>query len=91
MAEELDLRRKRLRLLAHGRGMLEVELILRPFADQELASLDQAGLDAFERLLQMEDLDLWEVICGRRPLPEGVDPALVKKLRGKLAGPTPGA
>lgn len=90
MPEDIALRRKRLRHLAHARGMLEVELALRPFADNELNHLDQAGLDSFERLLQMEDLDLWEIISGRRAMPEDLDAAMVDKLRGRLAGKLPG-
>jgi antitoxin CptB len=70
--------------------MLEVELVLRPFADAELPHLDQAGLEAFERLLQVEDLDLWEIISGRKPMPDDLDAAMVDKLRGRLAGHLPG-
>jgi antitoxin CptB len=90
VAEDLSIRRKRLRLLAHGRGMLEVELLLRPFADAELPALDQAGLDAFERLLKIEDLDLWEIIVGRRSIPDDLDAGMIDKLRGRLAGRRPG-
>lgn len=90
MSEDITMRRKRLRLLAYSRGMLEVELVLRPFADTELQGLDQAGLDSFERLLRLEDLDLWEIISGRRPLPDDLDAAMVDKLRGRLAGRRPG-
>jgi antitoxin CptB len=91
LSEDIGIRRKRLRLLAYSRGMLEVELVLRPFADMELPNLDQAGLDAFERLLQIEDLDLWEIISGRRPVPDDLDAGMIDKLRGRLAGRRPGA
>lgn len=90
MPEDITLRRKRLRHLAYSRGMLEVELVLRPFVDHELEFLDQPGLDSFERLLQIEDLDLWEIISGRQPMPEDLDGAMVAKLRGRLAGHVPG-
>ncbi len=76
-----DLRIKRLRLLASQRGMLEVELVLRPFARDALAGLGRGGLDGFERLLAMGDLDLWEVLCGKRPAPEGVPAGLLERLR----------
>ncbi len=91
MTEDIAIRRKRLRHLAHGRGMLEVELVLRPFADSELQALDQAGLDCFERLLQIDDLDIWEIIVGRRPIPAELDAGMIAKLRGRLAGRRPGA
>jgi antitoxin CptB len=90
LSEDIAIWRKRLRLQAYSRGMLEVELVLRPYADNELQNLDQAALDAFERLLQIEDLDLWEIISGRRPVPDDLDTAMIDKLRGRLAGRSPG-
>lgn len=82
--EPLELRRRRLRLLACRRGFLEVELALRPFVEAELSQMDHPLLDQLERLLEMEDLDLWEVLCGRRPLPSEVGPELLRRLRRYL-------
>ena len=79
-----DERIKKLKFQSCKRGLLEAELILRPFAQKHLNSLDDAELDAYERLINMEDLDLWEVISGRREVPQGTDPALIGLIRGFL-------
>ena len=85
MSEE-QLRAKRLRLMASQRGMLEVELALRPFVQRHLTGLGQGQLDELERLLAMEDLDLWEVLCGKRPAPKGVGPGLLELVRSGWPG-----
>lgn len=40
------------------RGMLELDLILVPFAEQYFASLDEADQDRYVKLLESEDQDL---------------------------------
>lgn len=81
--EEPGLRKKRLRL-ACRRGFLEVELALRPWVEAHLERLAPAELDDLERLLDLEDLDLWEIICGRRPGPESQVSDLLARLRADL-------
>ncbi|GEM_PF-6043828 len=81
--EEPGLRVKRLRL-ACRRGFLEVELALRPWVEARLERLTPAELDDLELLLAREDLDLWEIICGRRSGPEGLASDLLARLRADL-------
>jgi antitoxin CptB len=88
-SQDLEARRRRLRWLASKRGTLEAELLLRPFVQARLDGLDQAGLAGLEALLALDDPDLWEVVTGRRPAPEGVDPGLVAQLRASLPSPRP--
>lgn len=80
---DAELRLKRLRL-ACRRGMLEVELALRPWVERHAAGLAPAELDDLERLLALEDLDLWEVLCSRRPDPEGLASGLAQRLKREL-------
>jgi antitoxin CptB len=40
------------------RGMLELDLILVPFAEQHFASLDEVDQDRYVKLLESEDQDL---------------------------------
>ena len=77
----LDERRKRLRFRAWRRGFREIDLILGGFADRHSATLDASGVDAFERLLEMRDLDVYDWILERTPPPAEHDTALLARLR----------
>jgi antitoxin CptB len=82
--ERREDRIKRLKFQSSKRGLLEAELVLRPFAASHLDNMDAAELDGYERLLAMEDLDLWELISGRRGIPPDIDRALILQIRGML-------
>ena len=51
------------------RGLLELELVLAPFALGALGSLNSAELDAYEALLENDDLDLYDWLMGRTEPP----------------------
>lgn len=63
--EDHDTRLKRLKMRSWRRGTREMDLILGPFADGELATMDAASLDAYERLLDENDQDLYPWITAR--------------------------
>ena len=86
---ERELRLRYLRMKASQRGLLEAELALRPFIQRRLPQLTDPELDQFELLIDLPDLDLWEVITGRRDPPPGVSQALLSDLKGFL-GSRPG-
>jgi len=71
MTETRETRLKRLRIRSWRRGTREMDLILGGFADAQLAALAEAELDAYERLLEEADWDLYDWITGARPAPEG--------------------
>jgi antitoxin CptB len=83
----MDDRRKKLRFRAWRRGFREIDLIMGGFADRRLADLDEAGLDAFERLLEAPDQEvyLWITEQGAAP-PEYDTPtlALIRAFRFEL-------
>ncbi|SDE13156.1 antitoxin CptB [Paracoccus isoporae] len=58
-------RLKRLRMRSWRRGMKEMDLILGPFADAELAGLTDALLADYEQLLAENDQDLYRWIVAR--------------------------
>ena len=64
-----DARLKKLKLRAWRRGFKEADLILGPFADSRAPSMSEAELEAFERLLEVPDQDLYAWIVGREPTP----------------------
>lgn len=69
----MDDRRKRIKFRAWRRGFREIDLILGGFADAHVESLDDAGLSAFEALLDAPDQDVYDWIVGRTPAPSGYD------------------
>ncbi len=84
----MDDRRKKLRFRAWRRGFREIDLILGAFADQRLAELDEAGLDAFERLLNVPDQEAYDWITEQAaPPPEHDTPtlALIRAFRFEIA------
>ena len=64
MHESREIRLKRLRIRSWRRGTREMDLILGPFADGQLAALDDPALDAYEALLEHADPDLYAWVCG---------------------------
>lgn len=69
-----------LRYRAWRRGFREADLILGPFADRELPTLDEAQVDAFERLLDVPDQHLYAWIVGREPTPAEHDTPVMRRI-----------
>ncbi|MBC7767706.1 MAG: succinate dehydrogenase assembly factor 2 [Phycisphaerales bacterium] len=83
----MDDRRKKLRFRAWRRGFREIDLILGGFADRKLAGLDAAGLDAFERLLDAPDQEVFAWITQQEAAPAEYDTptlALIRAFRFEL-------
>lgn len=84
----MDDRRKKLRFRAWRRGFREIDLILGGFADARLADLDNAGVDAFEQLLEAPDQDVYAWITDQAPPPPEHDTptlALIRAFRFEIA------
>lgn len=64
---------ERLRWRCIRRGLLEVDITLTRFLDEQFESLDDAQQQAFVELADMEDYDLWALISGQG---ETTDPRL---------------
>ena len=75
-----DARRKRLRYRAWHRGTKESDFILGSFADAKLPTMDAAGLDAFEALLDVPDPVIYDWVTRRAPVPDEMDTALIREL-----------
>jgi antitoxin CptB len=86
----MDDRRKKLQFRAWRRGFREIDLILGGFADRNLADLDETGLDAFERLLDATDQDVYDWITEQAPAPADHDTptlALIRAFRFEMSKP----
>ncbi|GAB4169607.1 MAG: hypothetical protein Fur0039_08560 [Rhodocyclaceae bacterium] len=71
----------RLRWHCMRRGLLELDLVLQRFAQRHLDGLDATGRAALDALLDQDDLDLWEIVCGRRECEDARLKGLVELLR----------
>jgi antitoxin CptB len=61
------------------RGMLENDLILTRFLDARGMAITADEIAALDRLLDLPDNDLWDLVSGRVPQPP--DPSLAALLR----------
>ena len=77
-----DSRRKKLLFRGWHRGTREADLLVGRFAEQYLKTCDEADLDAFERLLEEGDPDIFDWVSGKEPLP---DKAFTPVLRGMIS------
>ena len=76
-----EARLKKLKFRAWRRGFREADLILGPFADNHVADMDPEQLDAFERLLEAPDQDLYAWITDRLPTPDEWDGELIRQIK----------
>ena len=67
--ESPEARLKRMSMRSWRRGTKEMDLILGPFADARLATLDEATLDLYDALLEENDQDLYPWVSGTKPCP----------------------
>ncbi len=85
-SEGLDARRRRLLFRAWHRGMREVDLVTGRFADAHIASLSEAEVDDFERLMDVPEPDLLAWIMGQTATPAEYDTALFRRMRDFQSG-----
>jgi antitoxin CptB len=67
--ETRDAQLKRMSMRSWRRGMKEMDLILGPYADAHLATMDDSALVVYDQLLEENDQDLLPWILGQRPSP----------------------
>jgi antitoxin CptB len=89
-SEGLDVRRRRLLYRAWHRGTREMDLIMGRFADAMIGSLTEGELDAFERLSDQPEPDLYAWITGERSVAAEHDTALFARLRAFARGEVKG-
>ncbi len=90
MAETAEARLKRMHMRSWRRGTKEMDLILGPFADARLHSLDEAALATYDALLAENDQDLIRWMMAQ-DAPPARFAALVAEISGfartRLGGP----
>ena len=63
--DQLEIKRKRLKMRSMRRGIKEMDLILKNFADLNLNSMSELELEKFENLLLENDQDLYQWSTGQ--------------------------
>ena len=76
-----DARLEKLRYRAWRRGFREADLLLGGFADAHLKTMNATEVDAFERLLEQPDPDLWDWIMAGARAPAPFEGPLLDQLR----------
>jgi antitoxin CptB len=77
----LSERQRRLLFRSWHRGIREADLIMGQFADAHIDSLSDTELDAYERLMDVRDADLFAWVTGEQTPPQEYDTALFRRLR----------
>lgn len=80
-SDGLDERRRKLLFRSWHRGTREMDLVMGRFADEWLARLSDAELDAFERLVEVPDPELYAWITGTADPPADCDAGLLRRMR----------
>ncbi|MGC3939317.1 succinate dehydrogenase assembly factor 2 [Roseobacter sp. EG26] len=70
MNEPREHRIKRLKMRSMRRGIKEMDLILHRFAQDNLDTMDEAGLDLYDAMLSENDHDLYQWVSGQNDVPE---------------------
>lgn len=79
MDEQQRIRQQKLRWHSR-RALLELDIVFTRFWAQAGDELDEATVAGMERLLAMEDHDLWELVSGRA----GTDDPQLQELADRL-------
>jgi succinate dehydrogenase flavin-adding protein (antitoxin of CptAB toxin-antitoxin module) len=71
----------RLRWRCTHRALLEMDLLLGGFLEKHFSSLTPEQAAAFVKLADMEDLELWPLITGKRECADSLQAEVVVMLR----------
>jgi antitoxin CptB len=78
MQETAEARLKRMRMRSWRRGTKEMDLVLGPYADAHLPTMDEGELADYEVLLAENDQDLMAWLLGQATPPARIGPLLAR-------------
>lgn len=70
MTESKEHRLKRLKMRSWHRGTKEMDMVLGPYSDTELVSLNEAETVLYDALLDENDITLYQWVTSQTPTPE---------------------
>jgi antitoxin CptB len=78
---DIHILRKKLRFRAWHRGTKEVDLMMGRFADATLDRYDTDQLEQFGALLDAPDLEVYDWVIGKFPVPEEFQTGVMTELQ----------
>ena len=75
-----DAFRKRLLYRSRQRGWLEVDLLMGTWASKHLSELNDQELLLYEKLLNKETVDVYNILLGKEPVTSDIDNHITHKL-----------
>jgi antitoxin CptB len=78
--DDLEKTRRKLRFRAWHRGTREADLIMGQFADANIATMSPDELNQFDAILEAQDLDVYNWIIGKEPVPVEFQNDIMKQL-----------
>lgn len=78
---ELEVRKKRLVYRSKQRGWLEVDLLLGTWAAQNVPQLSLDELNEFEKFVNLETIDIYNVLTLRTDIPQEMEGSVVEKIQ----------
>ena len=76
-----DVLLKRLRWRCTHRAQRELDVLLGNFLERRYAALPPAQAEAFTALVELEDVELWPLIVGKRACDDAVQAEVLAMLR----------
>ncbi|MBY0462701.1 MAG: succinate dehydrogenase assembly factor 2 [Alphaproteobacteria bacterium] len=80
MSDYLKNKIKKLSYQSWHRGTRELDLVLGEFSDKYLSTFSEKELDEYALILKENDLELWEWISGRIPVPCNSTTSILQKI-----------
>ena len=80
-ADDLDTRRRAIRIRAWRRGMREMDILIGGFVDARLATLGESDIADLERLMDVEDQKAFSWLCGTEEPEAGYDTPVFRQLK----------
>ena len=80
-ADDLDTRRRAIKIRAWRRGMREMDILIGNFVDARLAELSAGDVADLERLLDVEDQKAFSWLCDTQEPEAGFDTPLLRQIK----------
>jgi len=80
-ADDLDTRRRAIKIRAWRRGMREMDILIGGFVDARLATLSEAEVSELERLMDVEDQKAFSWLCGTEEPEPGYDTPVFRQIQ----------